>query len=516
MTDEARDDVDEDGPGDEGEADEATAAAADVPTTEEAPAEEAPAEEATGSAGDEASPEDAEAEVERLRAEVATLEAKVDRREARRATGRRVRRGARNGVVGVLVVLTAVAFTAASIGVWASRNFLDNEVFASRIGTVIEEQAVQQALARFTTQEVMTLVDVQNLIAEALPDRAQILAPTLASGVESFVRGKVEEVFASPEFQQLFETIVNTAHDQAVALLEGKDSEIVQANADSVTLNFLPVINEVLARIGDASPEILGRNIDIPTVTVDDLPDEARDKIADALGVNLDDDFGTITVYDQGALKAAQEGVELFNKVVWVLVALALILIPITLAASAHRRRTLLQLVVAISVGMVLVRRLSLRIQQDLLDLVRVPDNVPAVEIVTDRVIDPLRMGAEVVLWVAAAIVVIAVLTGPYPWVVSLRARVAGLARSLGARSRDEETLVWIDDHRDALQWGGAGVGLLLLWFLDVSWLGFFLLVALVGAYELAVVRLADRAPGDDGAGPEADPGLPAAPADAG
>ncbi|HMQ26666.1 MAG TPA: hypothetical protein PKA98_11820, partial [Acidimicrobiales bacterium] len=302
MTDEARDDVNEDEAG----------GAADP-------------------ADDEAADGDASAELARLRAEVATLEAKVDRREARRATGRRVRRGARNGVVGVLVVLTAVAFTAASIGVWASRNFLDNEVFASRIGTVIEEQAVQQALARFTTQEVMTLVDVQNLIAEALPERAQILAPTLASGVESFVRDKVEEVFATDEFQRIFETVVNTAHDQAVALLEGKDAEIVQANADSVTLNFLPVINEVLARIGEASPEILGRNIDIPTVTVDDLPDEARDKIGDALGVTLDDNFGTITVYDSGALKAAQQGVELFNQVVWLLVALALLLIPITL-----------------------------------------------------------------------------------------------------------------------------------------------------------------------------------------
>ncbi|HMQ25931.1 MAG TPA: hypothetical protein PKA98_08080, partial [Acidimicrobiales bacterium] len=141
---------------------------------------------------------------------------------------------------------------------------------------------------------------------------------------------------------------------------------------------------------------------------------------------------------------------------------------------------------------------------------------VPAVEIVTDRVIDPLRMGAEVVLWVAAVIVVLAVLTGPYPWVVSLRAKVAGLARSLGARSQDEATLVWVADHRDALQWGGAGVGLLLLWFLDVSWFGFFVLVALVGAYELAVVRLADRAPSDDGTGPEPDAGVPAAPADVG
>lgn len=519
MSDDARDDVTEDQAGDgAGEGAEGATDAVDVPTAEEPPGA-ADAAGADGAADEDAPDADTAEELARLRAEVATLEQKVDRREAHRATGRRVRRGARNVLVAVLVVLTAFSFTAAGIGVWASRNFLNNEVFASRIGTVIEEQAVQQALARFTTKEVMTLVDVQNLIAEALPDRAQILAPTLASGVESFVRGKVEEVFATPEFQRIFETIVDTAHDQAVALLEGKDSAVVQANADSVTLNFLPVIDQVLARIGETSPEILGRNIDIPTVTVEDLPDEARQKIGDALGVTLDDNFGTITVYDAGALKAAQEGVALFNKVVWLLVALAIVLIPLTLLASAHRRRTLLQLVVAISVGMVLVRRLSLRIQDDLLALVRIPDNVPAVEIVTDRVIDPLRLGAEIVLWVAAAIIVVALVTGPYPWAVSLRAKVAGLARSLVASTRDEETVVWIDRNRDALQWGGAIVGLLLLWFLDVSWLGFFLLLALVAAYEVAVVRLADRAPVDEdgGAGPDvAAPAAPAAPIDAG
>lgn len=521
MSDDAHGDGD-DVTGDETGADEAVdgaevelAAAADVPTTEEAPAD-ATDDAADADADDAEGGDDTAAELARLRAEVSTLEKKVDRREAHRATGRRVRRGARNILVGVLVVLTAFCFTAGAIGVWASRNFLNNDVFASRIGTVIEEQAVQQALARFTTKEVMTLVDVQNLIAEALPDRAQILAPTLASGVENFVRGKVEEVFATPEFQRIFQTIVDTAHQQAVALLEGKKSDVVQSNADSVTLNFLPVIDQVLARIGDTSPEILGRNINIPTVSVNDLPADARQKIGDALGVTLDDNFGTITVYDAGALKEAQDALSLFNKIVWVLVALAIILIPVTLVASAHRRRTLLQLVVAISVGMVLIRRLSLRIQSDLLNLVKVPDNVPAVQIVTDRVIDPLRLGAEVVLWVAAAIIVVAVLSGPYPWAVSLRAKVAGLFRSLVASSRDEDTVVWIDDHRDALQWGGAIVGLLLLWFLDVSWLGFFLLVAVVALYELAVVRLADRAPVDEEVGPGPEPGVPAAPADAG
>lgn len=456
----------------------------DVPdTTEDAP-DDSPG----------VTPEQNAEEVARLKAEVAALEAKVDRREQRRHVGRSIRKTG----VAVLVVLTAISFTAGAVGIWASRNFLNNDVFAARIGTVIEEQAVQQSLARFTTREVMKLVDVENLIAEALPDRAQILAPTLAGAVEDFVRGKVEEVFATPEFQQLFETVVDTAHQQAVDLLEGTKSEVVTANGDTVTLNFLPIINEVLAKIGDASPEILGRNIDLPTVTTDDLPDAAREKISDALGVTLDDNFGTITVYDAGALQAAQDGVKAFNKVVWLLVGLTVLLVPLTLWLSTHRRRTLLQLVVAISVGMVLIRRVSLRLQGDLLNLVRIPENVPAVQVTTDRVVDPLRTGAEIVLWVALAIVVVAVATGPYPWVVSLRARIARLARSAVAtaqeRSQDEDTLVWVDAHRDALQWAGGIVFLLALWFVDLSWLSFVLLAVLVGAYELFVVRLADRA----------------------
>lgn len=433
-------------------------------------------------------------EVERLRAEVAELEAKVDRTEHRHHVGRSLRKFG----VGVLVVLTAFSFTAGAVGVWASRNFLNNDVFASRIGTVIEEQAVQQALARFTTAEVMKLVDVENLIAEALPDQAQILAPTLAGAVEDFVRGKVEEVFATPEFAALFETVVNTAHQQAVDLLEGNKSEVVTASGDSVTLNFLPVINQVLAKIGDVSPEILGRDVDIPTVTVDDVPDAARQKISEALGVNLDDNFGTITVYDAGALQAAQDGIALFNKVVWLLVGLTIILIPLTLWLSTHRRRTLLQLVVAISVGMVIIRRVSLRLQGDLLNLVRIPENVPAVQITTDRVVDPLRLGAEIVLWIALAIVVIALLTGPYPWAVSLRARVASLFSMAAGTAKDPATADWVLAHRDALLWVGAGVGVVALWFFDLSWLTFFALVLVVGAYELAVVRLADRARGGE------------------
>ena len=44
--------------------------------------------------------------------------------------------------------------------------------------------------------------------------------------------------------------------------------------------------------------------------------------------------------------------------------------------------------------------------------------------------------------------------------------------------------------HVDHLQIAGAVVGVLALWWLDLSWFGVLVLLALVGAYELALQRL--------------------------
>jgi hypothetical protein len=40
------------------------------------------------------------------------------------------------------------------------------------------------------------------------------------------------------------------------------------------------------------------------------------------------------------------------------------------------------------------------------------------------------------------------------------------------------------------LAWAGAGVGVLALLLFDLSWLGLFLLVILIAAYEVAIYRV--------------------------
>ena len=92
----------------------------------------------------------------------------------------------------------------------------------------------------------------------------------------------------------------------------------------------------------------------------------------------------------------------------------------------------------------------------------------------------------------------IAALTGPYGWAVRLRTGTVRLARLVGSaasgKAEDPATAAWIAANLDKLRIAGAVVGVLLIWWIDVSWLGFFLLAALVGAYELALARLAERA----------------------
>lgn len=147
---------------------------------------------------------------------------------------------------------------------------------------------------------------------------------------------------------------------------------------------------------------------------------------------------------------------------------------------------------------MVLVRRLVFLFQEDLLDYVRVEANVPAVRATSETFLDPLTTGA---LWVgvgALVIAAVALLTGPYPWAVRLRRGVVSGAKAVRTAvvngSQDPGTIEWVRANVDRLRIGGAVVGIVLLFWLDLSWLGLLLLALLIGGFELVVQRLAEQA----------------------
>jgi hypothetical protein len=289
-------------------------------------------------------------------------------------------------------------------------------------------------------------------------------------------------------------------HARVVDVLEG-DTGNLQIENGEVVMNLVPVLNAVLAEIGEVSPEIFGRTVDIPTVTVDDLPEEAVAKVEDALGRDLPDDFGQFTVFDAQRLEAVQDAVSLFERLVVAAVVLAVVLIALTLWVSPRRRRTLLQLAVGIALGVVLIRRFGLRLEDDVVDLVK-PENREAAGVVVGAFVDSLLDATAWILAIAAVVAAVALLTGPYGWALAARRRIVSLARTLAAavtaavtRGPDEATVAWVGAHREVLQAGAIVAGILVLLVGDLSWLGLLLLALVIVGFELAVTRIAQLTP---------------------
>jgi hypothetical protein len=398
--------------------------------------------------------------------------------------------------VGLLVVLACLSFLAAVPGLWAKRNFLDTDRFVSRVAPLVDEPAVQDAVSARLTHELMEVIDPKQLFQQVLPERGQILAVPLANAVVGFVRGRVDTFVQSDRFARLWESSVRVAHETATKVLRG-ESDVATAANGQVTLNLVPVVDAVLKQITSASPEILGRQVNLPDVSVNDIPKTAIARVETALGVNLGDSFGQVTVYDDGKLQAAQDGVRLFDRFVVLMLPLAAGFAALALWLSRRRRRTLLQLAAGVVLGMVLIRRVAFRFDGDVADLLPTAQGRRAAVVVVDTFVSPLTTFAAWAIGVAVTIAVVALITGPYPWAVSLRRRVgsvwASVTSTTSERARDEATVAWIREHRDLLFAGGALVVLVALLMSEISWGALLVVIGLVVAFETIVYRIAAR-----------------------
>jgi hypothetical protein len=433
--------------------------------------------------------EDLAAEVERLRIERDELDARLKEKEERRA-----RRGrGRSLTATLLTVLACVAITVTVPAVWTYRTLFVSDAFVDRVTPIGFDPAVTPVLSDRLTTQIFELIDVDAIVAEALPPRGQILAAPLTGGIEDFVREKLNEVLSSDEFRDRWIQANRFAHAQIVAVLRN-ESEIVDTTGGRVVLNLLPIANQALQRIESQAAGLFQRDIDLPEVTGGEVPDEVRERISSALGVDVPEDFGEIVVFESDRLAAAQDAVSFFDRAIVFLVILTLVLIALALWMSRRRRRTLLQLVVGSMVGIVVVRRLAMWVEDEVVELAQRPDGERALSAITDQVLGSFFSVTAIVIGVGLAIVAIALITGQYGWAVTARARTAALARGIATTasdpSRQESTVVWVRAHREALQLAGAIVFVLLLLFLDLSLLGFLLLGGLLALYEIWLARL--------------------------
>ena len=436
---------------------------------------------------DQGGPEDLEAvraEVDRLKDEVEKLEAKPQKRARLRKV-----------FAVVFVVIAVIAASAITPGLWARRTVYETKRYIGVVGPLASDPAVQEALARQLTQAVFTAVDIQSRVQAAIAQRApklEFIAGSITTSLQGFVQDQVQTLFASDQFQQFWINANTLLQQQVVAVLDGK-SEAIMVQGNQVVFNYLPLLNQALQQLSATLSTLLNRTITLPTITPDTVPSQAVASLQTALGVTLPPTFGSVTLFQGDELTSVQNAVSIFNKTLILAIVLFILSVALALVLSTNRRRTLLQLLTALIVVVVLERRFAIAQASNVVSMVK-PENQAAVQAIIGAFLSSLLLATKRILWVLFVVLIVAVVTAPYPWAVRARAWVGDVGRAGVGAVRGAEVgpaAAWVGARRDALMLAGAIVAAIILLFASIS-LGWFLVLAIVLAlYELAVYRIA-------------------------
>ena len=402
----------------------------------------------------------------------------------------------RRVLVVILAVLSCVSILASTVGVWAHRTLLNTNSWVNAVAPLASNPAITGAVSKELTTELLQLINAQQLAEQALPDQAKFLAAPLTEGVGQFVQRTVDELLKTPQFQQFWVAANRRVHPIVVKVLRG-DTKVVLTTDGNVQLNLLPLIANALTFVQGKAPGLLGGATTIPDISFDTSVDQARSQLSKALGRSLPENFGVITVFQSDKLKAAQDAVSLFDKLIVGLLVVTALLVIATIALAIDRRR----IIIGLSLGTVFALAIATvvigAIKSQVLDLISDPESRLAAKDTVAALVSRLHLLTDALIAIGLAIALIAFLTGGSRLAVGIRDGAARLARYLAGKVDSQgapAAMVWVQAHATELRWGGLIVGFGLLLLLVNGWWGLFLTLLLVGLFEAAVAYAAARA----------------------
>jgi hypothetical protein len=429
-------------------------------------------------------------EVERLRQRVAQLElelaaaahppAPADREHAERSARWRAVTAA------VLITLSCALAPLSVTAVWASRQVSDTDRYVETVAPLANDPAVQSTIADAVTRAIFSYINIPAITTETLnaiskqglPPRVaanlQALKGPIVNGVESFTRGEVGKVVASPQFATVWKQANQTAHTELVSLLEGKQGGAVSAQNDAVTLNLAPIIAQVKQRLV-ADGYTIANNI--PTVNK------------------------SIVLVRTDAVTKAQGLYRVLNTLgVWLpLIALFLFATGVYVAGS-HRRALLLgSLGLA---GAMLTLGVALAIARPLY-LNALPPEVISRDAggqIFDTLVRFLRYGLRAIAVLALVVAIGAFFTGPSETAVRTR---AALTRGIGALRGNAESAglstgrfgAWTFAHKRMLRVASIAGGALVLTFWSRPTVSVIVVTAGVVLIAIGLIEFLGRPP---------------------
>jgi len=299
---------------------------------------------------------------------------------------------------GALVALGGLVALLAIVAVWVSRQALETDQWTETSSKVLQDPAVQTAVAGYLVDQIYANVDVAGQLRAALPERAQPLAAPAAGALRNAAEQVANRALDRPRVQAAWEAANRQAHAELVDVVEG-GGDVVSTSEGVVTLDLKALLTQIADRIG-----VGGR-------VADRLPAGAA----------------TIEILRSDQLSTVQSIGKALKPLAAVLVALALACFAVAIALVPGRRREALRACgiafVFAGIAALVVRKLAGQAVVD--ELASTAAVEPAIESVW-RIGTSLLVGVAVATIIYGALAVVgAWLAGPTRWATGLRRALA-------------------------------------------------------------------------------------------
>ncbi|GAA1272069.1 hypothetical protein GCM10009609_39000 [Pseudonocardia aurantiaca] len=386
---------------------------------------------------------DERAELERLRLENAEL------RSRPRPPTRRIRW--RSVFAVVLLVLGCALAPVALVATWARDELSNTDRFVQTVRPLVADPAVQGALTNRITTTIFEHVDVQALAndaitalaAQGLPppivQRLEVFTPSLATATTGFVRDKVGQVVASPQFAAAWDQAVRVAHQQAVTVLSGNSQSVV-VRGDTVYLDLAPFI------------DVAKQRLSADGITAVNLVPEVHPTIA-------------ITPADQ--LVRAQTAYNVLGSLATVLPWISLLLLAVGVYLARVRMRAVIGAALGVAVALVVLAAALLVVRGLLVSAVP-QAGAPAAASAFDIIVRFLRDSGRALIVLALVVALGAFLAGSSATAVGIRRWATGLLHRIrGGPSATGPVSTWVRPRIRGLRIAAVAVAALVFVFLD-------------------------------------------------
>jgi|GEM_PF-4669135 hypothetical protein len=288
----------------------------------------------------------------------------------------------------LLSVLAGASLLLASVGLWVNNTVFNSERFSSTVEKTLDDPEVNAALSRYLVNQLMDNLDIEDSISNILPDELEGLSPVLVGAVRNVVEEGVQTVLADQRVQDVVTDQVKRSHKTLMVVLENKGplGDAISTDGNKVVLDLAVVLERAVEDVERAG--VLLDRLDLP------------------------EDFGKLVVYEGDAvesssniLRAAQDGLSLFKRLLWLFIIAAPILTAGAIYIASSRRHAVRRLgIVFAAVAGAVVWTLS-QVGPAVGNMISNPEARPAAEKVVDAFLSRLQGFSWFLFWISLIVI---------------------------------------------------------------------------------------------------------------